>query len=60
VPRIVIGSVNAAEFFMTVTVSLTFLTMIGLSLWPTGLILGGALAAPSAAYVNRRLPHRPP
>lgn len=60
-PRYVIGSVNAAEFFVTTTVSATFVATIGLEFWPiiAGLVLGGALAAPFAALVARRLPDRP-
>lgn len=60
-PRYAIGSVNAAEFFVTATISATFIATIGLVLWPiiAGLILGGALAAPFAAYVTRSLPDRP-
>ena len=60
-PRLAIGSSNAAEFFITATVSATFIATVGLDLWPVivGLILGGVLAAPFAAYVTRRLPDRP-
>lgn len=60
-PRFAIGSVNLAEFFVTATVSATFLTTIGLELWPiiAGLILGGVLAAPFAAYATQKLPDRP-
>ena len=60
-PRYTIGSVNAAEFFVTLVISLTFLGTIGLELWPViaGLILGGALAAPIAAYVAKAIPDRP-
>jgi hypothetical protein len=56
-PRFVIGSVSLSEFFVTLVVSATFLTTIGLELWPiiAGLILGGALAAPIAAIVASRL-----
>jgi uncharacterized membrane protein YfcA len=60
-PRLAIGSSNAAEFFITTTVSATFVATVGLELWPViaGLVLGGELAAPFAAYVTRRLPDRP-
>lgn len=59
--RFAIGSTNAAEFLVTSTISATFILTIGLELWPiiTGLVLGGMLAAPFAAYVTRRLPDRP-
>lgn len=60
-PRYTIGSVNFVEFFVTVTVSATFLGTVGLELWPIilGLVAGGALAAPLAAYVAKTLPDRP-
>jgi uncharacterized protein len=60
-PRFTIGSVNFTEFFVTVTISVTFLGTIGLELWPiiAGLILGGALAAPVAAYAAYRIPDQP-
>jgi uncharacterized membrane protein YfcA len=60
-PRYTIGSVNFAEFFVAFTISLAFLGTIGLQLWPiiVGLILGGALAAPLAAYVTARVPDVP-
>ena len=60
-PRFAIGSVNAAECFVTVTISATFVATIGLDLWPiiTILVLGGILAAPFAAYVTRYVPAQP-
>jgi uncharacterized membrane protein YfcA len=59
-PRYTIGSVNLAEFFVTATISTTFLVTIGLTLWPiiAGLVLGGILAAPFAAYVTKHLPDK--
>ncbi len=59
--RLAIGSTNAAEFVVTASISATFILTIGLDLWPiiAGLILGGVLAAPFAAYVTRNLPDRP-
>jgi uncharacterized protein len=59
-PRIAIGSANAAEFFVTVIVTATFVATVGLSLWPiiTGLIIGGGVAAPFAAYASKRLPDK--
>jgi uncharacterized membrane protein YfcA len=61
VPRIAIGSVNLAEFFVTLTVSVTFLATIGLDLVPiiAGLVLGGIVAAPFAAMATRHIPDRP-
>jgi len=60
-PRHVIGSVNAAEFFVTAATAATFLLTIGLDLWPViaGLVAGGVLAAPFAAYATRHIPDRP-
>ena len=60
-PRFAIGSVNLAEFFVTAAISATFVATIGLELWPiiAGLVFGGVLAAPFAAYAARSIPDRP-
>jgi uncharacterized membrane protein YfcA len=56
-PRYVIGSVNLAEFFVTVSISLTFGLTLGFQnfLWhiTLPLIIGGVLIAPVAAYAAR-------
>jgi len=59
-PRFVIGSVNIAEFFITVAQSATFFVTIGLVHWQiiVGLIIGGVLVAPLSAYVCKRIPSR--
>ena len=59
-PRYAIGSVNLAEFFVTAAISGTFFLTIGLELWPiiSGLILGGVIAAPFAAYATKHLPDK--
>jgi len=56
--RYAIGSVNLVEFFVTATISATFLLTIGLELWPiiAGLVAGGVLAAPFGAMVARHMP----
>ena len=56
-PRLVVGSVNLAEFFVSLASSFTFITILGGSHWQTivGLILGGVCAAPIAANLSRRL-----
>ena len=56
-PRLVVGSVNLAEFFVSLASSFTFFTILGASHWQTivGLILGGVCAAPIAANLSRRL-----
>jgi len=60
-PRFAIGSANVAEFFVTSTVTATFVATVGLSLWPviTGLVIGGILAAPFAAYATKHMPDQP-
>ncbi|MBL8846648.1 MAG: sulfite exporter TauE/SafE family protein [Hyphomicrobium zavarzinii] len=57
-PRYAIGSVNLAEFFVTLTISTTFFLTVGLSLWPiiAGLIVGGVIAAPFAALAAKHVP----
>lgn len=59
--RLTVGSVNAAEFFVTLAASVTFIITMGLTHWPIilGLAVGGAVAAPLGAYACKRLPHRP-
>lgn len=57
-PKYTIGSVNLAEFFVSLASSVTFITLIGFSHWQVvlGLILGGMVAAPIAANLSRNLP----
>lgn len=56
--RYTIGSVNLAEFFVSLASSLTFFTLIGLTHWwiIAGLVLGGIIAAPIAAVLSNRIP----
>jgi len=56
--RFTIGSVSAAEFFVAAAASVTFIATIGITFWKAilGLAIGGALAAPLAAYLARRVP----
>jgi hypothetical protein len=60
-PRYSIGTVNAAEFFVTLATSLTFIVTLGIQHWTIvlGLLAGGALAAPFAGYLSKRIPARP-
>lgn len=61
-PKKTIGSVNTAEFFVTLAESLTFAVFINFteSIWPViGLIIGGIIAAPLAALLCKKLPVRP-
>jgi len=57
-PRRAVGTSNAVEFFVTAVVSATFFLTIGLDLWPVilGLIAGGVIAAPIAAYAAKYIP----
>jgi uncharacterized membrane protein YfcA len=59
-PRYTIGSVNLAEFFVTLAISIAFFFTIAPTYFVTaaGLILGGALAAPLAGWMTKRLPSR--
>jgi uncharacterized membrane protein YfcA len=59
--RRTVGSVNAAEFFVTLAASLTFILMLGLANWQiiAGLALGGLAAAPVGAWACTRIPLRP-
>jgi uncharacterized protein len=61
-PRKVIGTVSAAEFFLTVTISATFIAALGMEAFTKatlGLLIGGVLAAPLGAYMAKRVPTRP-
>lgn len=59
-PRAAIGSVNAAECFVTLTIAGTLLATIGLSMWPiiASLVAGGLIAAPLAALATKYLHER--
>lgn len=56
-PRTTIGSVNFAEFFLTLASGATFALLVGTNTWPIvgGLVLGGLFAAPFAAVLCKRL-----
>ncbi|MEO6925169.1 MAG: sulfite exporter TauE/SafE family protein [Rhodanobacter sp.] len=58
--RSTIGSVNAAEFVVTVCISGTLAWHVGIGHWSIvlGLLTGGVLAAPFAAWLVRHLPER--
>ncbi len=59
--RFTVGTVNAVEFFVTLTASAVFLLTLGLSHWKAiaGLALGGLLAAPLGAWLVRHARPRP-
>jgi len=57
-PRKTIGTVNTAEFFLTITISATFLATLGWEAFTTatlGLLIGGVLAAPFGARIAKRV-----
>jgi uncharacterized membrane protein YfcA len=56
-PRTTIGSVNFAEFFITVATAGSFTLLAGPGTWMlvAGLVVGGLFAAPFAALLCRRL-----
>lgn len=57
-PRLVIGSVNLTEFFVTTTISATFILSLGIGdIRPIlGFLIGGVLAAPLAGVITRVAP----
>ena len=58
-PRKVIGTVNTAEFFLTVTISATFILALGWEAFTRhtiGLLIGGIAAAPLGGYIAKRVP----
>ncbi len=57
-PRKVIGTVSASEFCLTVSISLAFIATMGLTAFTTatlGLLIGGVIAAPFAAWVAHHI-----
>ncbi|MDR6565748.1 sulfite exporter TauE/SafE family protein [Chitinophaga ginsengisegetis] len=56
-----IGSVNAAEFFISLSSAATFLIFTGISSWQVivGLVIGGVIASPFAAILVRRIKRKP-
>lgn len=59
--RKTVGSVNTAEFFVTLVQSIAFFTVVGNNLlgYTTillGLLIGGVIAAPFAAVLSKKIP----
>ena len=57
-PRKTIGTVNTAEFFLTLSISLAFILTLGMEAFTiaaVGLIIGGLLAAPLGAVLVKRI-----
>lgn len=59
--RMTVGTVNAVEFFVTLTASVVFLLTLGLGHWPIilGLAAGGVVAAPLGAWLVKYVRPRP-
>ncbi|MFJ6025192.1 sulfite exporter TauE/SafE family protein [Brevundimonas sp. NPDC092305] len=69
-PRRAIGTVNTAEFFLTVAISATFVWSLVTGHWEeagalenhasavAGLIVGGLIAAPFAGLITKKVPRR--
>ncbi len=58
-PRFAIGTVNIAEFFVTLAQAVTFVTFLGVMQQGQavlGLAIGGVIAAPLAAFLCKRMP----
>jgi len=58
-PRKVVGTVNSAEFFLTITVSATFIWHLGAAQLfgaTLGLLIGGIAAAPIGAWAAKHFP----
>ncbi|CAD0003048.1 sulfite exporter TauE/SafE family protein [Flavobacterium chungangense] len=60
-PRYTIGSVNAAEFAISFASGITFMLFGGIHGWQViiGLILGGVISAPLAAYLVNKIRRKP-
>ena len=61
-PRKVIGSIDTSEFIVALAASLGFLFALGSqginATWVAGLLIGGIIAAPIAAWLVRHVPPR--
>ncbi|WP_291068291.1 sulfite exporter TauE/SafE family protein [Hyphomonas sp.] len=59
-PSKMVGTVNLAEFFVTLAVSITFLLALGPNFGKAaaGLLVGGVVAAPIAAFAAKRVPRK--
>jgi uncharacterized membrane protein YfcA len=56
-PRRTIGTVNASEFVLTLSISATFIAALGweaFTIATLGLLIGGVAAAPLGAFVAKR------
>jgi uncharacterized protein len=57
-PRKIVGTVNSAEFLLTLSISIAFIATIGLAAFTSvtvGLIIGGVIASPFGAILAKRV-----
>lgn len=57
-PRYTVGTVNAAEFVLTIAISATFVAALGWEIFTVatiGLLIGGVVAAPIGAILAKRI-----
>ena len=60
-PRKVVGTVSSVEFFLTLTISATFVSQLGFAdfaVGTLGLLVGGVMAAPFGAILAKRIKAR--
>ncbi|MBS3057057.1 MAG: sulfite exporter TauE/SafE family protein [Candidatus Diapherotrites archaeon] len=61
-PKHAIGSVNLAEFFVSLAITITFIILLGIEKFRLDiaalLLVAGIIAAPIAAYATKKLPHK--
>jgi hypothetical protein len=60
-PRETIGTVNTSEFFLTATISATFIATMGFAAFTMqtlGILIGGLIAAPFGGLLAKRVPAR--
>jgi len=61
-PRETIGTVNTVEFFLTATISATFILTLGFAAFTIqtlGILIGGLIAAPLGGVLAKKVPARP-
>ena len=61
-PRMTVGTVNTAEFFLAIAISATFIVSLGMEDFTApviGLLLGGVVAAPAGAWLAKHIPAKP-
>lgn len=61
-PKHAVGSVNLAEFFVSLAITITFVVLLGFERFRLDiaalLLVAGIIAAPIAAYATKKLPHK--